>query len=72
MQEKIVNILNEMSECLNIAQMKKLQEVLLRQFSESERPLKACVQFGLFAAVFGCKADRGLLGSYIAVLPHHQ
>lgn len=40
MQEKIIYILNEMSEYLSIAQMKKLQEVLLRQVSESERPSK--------------------------------
>ena len=29
MEEKLVAILNEMAEYLNIAQMKKLQEVLL-------------------------------------------
>lgn len=28
-EEKLVNILNEMSEYLNVSQMKKLQEVLL-------------------------------------------
>ena len=40
MQEKIVNIINEMAEFLSIAQMKKLQEVLLRQFTEKEQPSK--------------------------------
>ena len=30
MEEKLVSILNEMAEHLNIAQMKKLQEVLLK------------------------------------------
>lgn len=40
MNDKLVNILNEMAECLSIAQMKKLQEVLIRNLSESE-PLKA-------------------------------
>ena len=34
MEEKIVVILNEMSEYLSIAQMKKLQETMLRVFSE--------------------------------------
>ena len=34
MEEKIVLIINEMAEYLNISQMKKLQEVLLRTFSE--------------------------------------
>lgn len=36
MEEKIVKIINEMAECLNISQMKKLQEVLLKTFSEKE------------------------------------
>ncbi len=36
MEEKMVNILNEMMEYLSIAQMKKLQEVLLKNLSESE------------------------------------
>lgn len=35
MQEKLVRILNEMAEHLNIAQMKKLQEVLLKNLLES-------------------------------------
>ena len=35
MEEKIVTILNEMSEYLSIAQMKKLQEVVLRTLSEN-------------------------------------
>ena len=36
MQEKIVVILNEMSEHLSVSQMKKLQEILLREFIENE------------------------------------
>ncbi len=36
MEEKVVTILNEMSEYLSIAQMKKLQEVMLRVFAEPE------------------------------------
>ena len=36
MEEKIVKVLNEMSEYLTIAQMKKLQEVILEAFSENE------------------------------------
>lgn len=36
MEEKIVTILNEMSEYLSISQMKKLQEVILKTFSENE------------------------------------
>ena len=36
MEEKIVTVLNEMSEYLSIAQMKKLQEVIIKTFSENE------------------------------------
>lgn len=36
MEEKLVNILNEMSEYINVAQMKKLQEVLLKNLSEEK------------------------------------
>lgn len=36
MEEKIVKIINEMAEYLNVSQMKKLQEVLLSTFSEKE------------------------------------
>lgn len=36
MEDKLVKILNEMTEYLNISQMKKLQEVLLENFSENE------------------------------------
>lgn len=36
MEEKLVNILNEMSEYLSVSQMKKLQEVLLKNFAENE------------------------------------
>ena len=36
MEEKIVKIINQMAEFLNISQMKKLQEVLLLTFAENE------------------------------------
>ena len=36
MEEKLVKILNEMAEYLNISQMKKLQEVLLKNMQEPE------------------------------------
>ena len=36
MEEKIVKVLNEMSEYLSIVQMKKLQEVILKTFAENE------------------------------------
>ena len=37
MEERIVTILNEMSEFLSVPQMKKLQEVMLRTFAEKEQ-----------------------------------
>lgn len=40
MEEKIVVVLNEMSEYLSIAQMKKLQEVILGAFAENQAPKK--------------------------------
>lgn len=40
MEEKIVVILNEMSEYLSVAQMKKLQEVMLNAFSEKSEEKK--------------------------------
>ena len=36
MEEKLVNILNEMAEYLSIPQMKKLQDVLIKNLSENE------------------------------------
>ena len=40
MEEKIVIVLNEMSEYLSIAQMKKLQEVIIKTFAENEASKK--------------------------------
>lgn len=40
MEEKVVKIINEMAEYLNVSQMKKLQEVLLKTFSEKEAAQK--------------------------------
>ena len=53
MEEKIVTILNEMSEYLSIAQMKKLQEVMLDAFSgkiEKRKQLKV-VRSGQFNTI---------------------
>ena len=36
MEEKVVKIINEMADYLNVSQMKKLQEVLLKIFTEDE------------------------------------
>ena len=51
MDEKLVNILNEMSEYLNVGQMKKLQEVLLCQLSENE-PKKETISNNEYLKMF--------------------
>ena len=53
MEEKIVTILNEMAEYLTVSQMKKLQEVILRTFSEN---------------VLGCEKSRRMFGTYYSIL----
>ena len=45
MEERIVDVLNQMAEYLNIGQMKKLQEVLFSAFAEEK--------------VSKCKLDKG-------------
>ena len=51
MEEKIVAVLNEMSEYLSIAQMKKLQEVILRNFSD-DAPEKVNITNDEFLKLF--------------------
>ena len=60
MEEKLVNILNEMSEYLSISQMKKLQEVLLKNMHTSEADISEttnCEYLDMFIAakkIEGC------------------
>lgn len=51
MEEKLVAILNEMAEYLNIAQMKKLQEVLLKNLAENT-PQKAEISNTAYLQMF--------------------
>lgn len=51
MEEKIVIVLNEMSEYLSIAQMKKLQEVIIKTFAENE-PEKTKISNSDFLEMF--------------------
>ena len=51
MEEKLVTILNEMAEYLSIAQMKKLQEVLLKNLAENE-PQKAEISNAEYLQMF--------------------
>ena len=40
MEEKLVAVINETAEVLNIAQLKKLQEVMLKHFAQKEAEKK--------------------------------
>ena len=51
MEEKLVSILNEMAEYLSVAQMKKLQEVLLNHLSE-EAPRKEIIENSEYLKLF--------------------
>ena len=51
MEEKLVNILNEMAEYLSVPQMKKLQEVLLKNLSETALQ-KADMENGEYLKLF--------------------
>lgn len=51
MEEKLVNILNEMADYLSVAQMKKLQEVLLKQLADNA-PQKEDVSNGEYLKMF--------------------
>ena len=62
MEEKLVDILNQMAEFLNISQMKKLQEVLFSAFAEEKvekQKLENCDYLDLFLdakRIEGCSA----------------
>ena len=62
MEEKLVKIINEMADYLNIAQMKKLQEVLIKNLSDA-RPEKEQISNQVYLKMFieakqieGCSA----------------
>ena len=68
MEEKIVSVLNEMSEYLSITQMKKLQEVIIRNFSENE-VVKTNIPNEEFLKMFlAAKRIEGVLGANNKVL----
>ena len=75
MEEKLVRILNEMAEYLSVAQMKKLQEVLLNHLSE-KAPQKENIENSEYLKLFldakrieGC-SDRTL--QYYRVTVEHM
>lgn len=51
MEEKLVNIINEMAEYLNISQLKKLQEVLVKNLSKDE-PSKENIENSEYMSLF--------------------
>lgn len=59
MEEKLVNILNEMAEVLSIVQMKKLQEVLLRNLSEAASPSEATSNYDYLQLFLDAKKIEG-------------
>jgi len=61
MEEKIVTILNEMSEFLSVPQMKKLQEVMLRTFAEKEQVRKQVDNSEYLKMFLDAKRLRGVL-----------
>ena len=59
MEEKVVVILNEMSEYLSVAQMKKLQEVMLKAFSEKSEMKKSIPNSEYLTMFLDAKAIEG-------------
>ena len=55
MEEKLVCILNDMAEYLNVAQMKKLQEVLLHHLSEEAPPKESIENIEYLKLFFDAK-----------------
>lgn len=59
MEEKLVNILNEMAEYLNISQMKKLQEVLLKNMKEQEENISETSNYDYLKMFIAAKKIEG-------------
>lgn len=59
MEEKLVNILNEMAEYLSISQMKKLQEVLLKNMKEQEESISETTNYDYLKMFIAAKKIEG-------------
>lgn len=59
MQNQIYNILNDMSESLNITQMKQLQEVLLKRLQETDEPIETLDNQGFLEMFLAAKRIEG-------------
>ena len=58
-EEKLVNILNEMAEYLSISQMKKLQEVLLKNMKEQEESISETSNYDYLKMFIAAKKIEG-------------
>ena len=68
MEEKIVNIINEMADYLNIAQIKKLQEVLVNNL-ETREPEKQNVSNNEYLQMFlNAKKSKGVLNGHYNII----
>ena len=59
MEEKLVKILNEMAEYLSISQMKKLQEVLLKNMKEQEDSISGTTNYDYLEMFIAAKKIEG-------------
>ena len=59
MEEQLVNILNEMAEYLSISQMKKLQEVLLKNMKEQEESISETSNYDYLKMFIAAKKIEG-------------
>lgn len=59
MEEKLVKILNEMAEYLNISQMKKLQEILLKNLQEPEEIISETTNYDYLKMFIAAKRIEG-------------
>lgn len=66
MEEKLVKILNEMAEYLSISQMKKLQEVLLKNMKEQEDSLSKATNYDYLEMFIAAKKIEGCSARTVA------
>ena len=59
MKEYIINVLNDMSEELSIAQLKKLQEILIKWLEEKESPHKSVDNYEYLSMFINAKRIEG-------------
>ena len=70
MEEKLVNIMNEMAEYLNISQLKKLQEVLLKHLSDNAPQKESVANADYLKLFLDAKKIEGLFRANDQVLPN--